>query len=81
MTRWLFKSYISHFIEYLRNNLDLDETNQHLLILNEHNSYVTLEVVKISIESGLDIVTLHSHTSHVVQPLDVACFKAFKTAF
>ena len=32
-------------------------------------------------ESGLDIVSLPSHTNHALQPLDIACFKPFKTAF
>ena len=59
----------------------VDLTNRHLLILDGHNSHVTLEVVKISMESGLDIVSLPSHTSHALQPLDIACFKPFKTAF
>jgi hypothetical protein len=27
------------------------------------------------------MVTLQAHTSHVVQPLDVNCFKPFKTTF
>ena len=70
MTRWLFKSWISHFIECLKRGLEVDLTNQHLLILDGHNSHVTLEVVKISMESGLDIVSLPSHTSHALQPLD-----------
>ena len=32
-------------------------------------------------QSGLDIVSLPSHTSHALQLLDVACFKPFKIAF
>ena len=32
-------------------------------------------------ESGLDIVSLPSHTNHALQRLDVSCFKPFKTAF
>ena len=59
----------------------VDLTNRHLLILDGHNSHVTLEVVKISMESGLDIVSFPSYTSHALQPLDIACFKPFKTAF
>ena len=59
----------------------VDLSNRHLLILDGHNSHVTLEVVKISMESSLDIVSLPSHTSHALQPLDIACFKPFKTAF
>jgi hypothetical protein len=31
--------------------------------------------------SGLDIVSLPSHTSHALQPLDVSYFKPFKSAF
>ncbi len=30
---------------------------------------------------GLDFITLPSHTSHALQPLDVTCFKPFKTTF
>jgi hypothetical protein len=29
----------------------------------------------------LDLITLQSHISHVLKPLDVACFKLFKTTF
>ena len=81
MTRWLFESWISHFIECLKRGPGVDLHNRHLLILDGHNSHVTLEVVKISMESSLDIISLSSHTSHALQPLDIACFKPFKTAF
>ena len=81
MTRWLFESWISYFLEYLKSGPGIDHSKRHLLILDGHNSHVTLEVVKISMQSGLDIVSLPSHTSHALQPLDVACFKTFKTAF
>ena len=53
----------------------------HLLVLNGHNFHVTLEVVKSTMNSSLDIICLSSHTSHALQPLDVSCFKPFKYAF
>ena len=81
MTRWLFESWISHFIECLKRGRGVDLTNRHLFILDGHNSHVMLEVVKISMDSSLDIVFLPSHTSHALQPLDIACFKPFKMAF
>ena len=81
MTRWIFESWILHFIQCLRRGPSLDQNTRHLLILDEHNSHVSMEVVKISMESGLDIVSLPSHTSHGLQPLDVAWFKPFKTTF
>ena len=81
MTKWLFESWISHFIECLKKGFGVDLINRYLLILDGHNLHVTLEVVKISMESSLDIISLPSHTSHTLQPLDVACFALFKKAF
>jgi hypothetical protein len=81
MTKWLFESWISHFIGFLKKGLGIDLNNRHLLILDGHNSHVSLEVVTLAMNSGLDIVSLPSHTSHALQPLDVSCFKPFKAAF
>ena len=47
----------------------------HLLVWDGHNSHVTLEVVISAMNFGLDIISLSSHTSHAMQPLDVSCFK------
>ena len=52
MTRWLFESWISHFLECLKNGPGIDHSNRHLLILDGNNSHVTLEVVKISMDSS-----------------------------
>jgi hypothetical protein len=54
---------------------------RHLLILNGHRSHVTLKAIAQAHEFGLNMVTLQAHTSHVLQPLDVSCFKPFKTTF
>ena len=81
MTKWLFHSWISHFIGSLRKTTKIDEENIHLFVLDGHNSHVTLEVVTSTMNSGLDIISLPSHTSHVLQPLDVSYFKPFKSAF
>jgi hypothetical protein len=42
---------------------------------------MSLDVVKTTCSVGLDLLTLPSHTSHAMQPLDVSCFKPFKQAF
>ena len=78
MTKWLFESWISHFIQCLSKGPGIDLNNRHLLVLDRHNSHVTLEVVRTAMESGLDIISLPSHTSHALQPLDVACFAPFQ---
>ena len=81
MTKWLFKIWILHFIQCLTKRLGIDLSNTHLLILDGHNSHVMLEVVRIAIESRLDIISLLSHMSDALQLLDVACLAPFKTAF
>jgi hypothetical protein len=56
-------------------------TNKNLFILNGHGWHVTLEAIKQTQAFGLNIITLPSHMNHAFQPLDVACFKPFKTTF
>ncbi len=40
-----------------------------------------LEAIAQAHKFGLDMVTLATHTFHVLQPLDVRCFKPFKIIF
>jgi hypothetical protein len=42
---------------------------------------VTLDVILKAREHGLDLLTLPSHTSYAMQPLDLSIFKPFKNAF
>ena len=48
------------------------------MILDGHKSHITLEVLQKAKIQGLDMISLLSHTSHAMQPLDVACFGPFK---
>jgi len=49
--------------------------------MDGHGSHVTLEVIKLAIAKGLDLLTFPSHTSHALQLLDITCFKPFKFSF
>jgi hypothetical protein len=51
-----------------------------LLILDGHGSHVTIKVIEQKKDFGLNMITLPTHTSHALQPLDVSCFKPFKIA-
>jgi hypothetical protein len=81
MTAVLFSKWISHFINALQSRGGVSPTNRHLLIVDGHNSHVTLEVVHKAMQVGLDLLTLPSHTNHRLQPLDVSVFEPFKRAF
>jgi hypothetical protein len=80
MTGQLFSSWISHFVKSLKTQGGILPTNRHFLILDGHGSHVTLEVVYKAMQIGLDLLTLPSHTSHRLQPLDVSVFRPFKCA-
>jgi hypothetical protein len=45
MTTYLFSAWISHFIEAVKGIGGISPSQRHLLILDGHNSHVTLEVV------------------------------------
>ena len=51
------------------------------MVLDEHKFHITLDVLQKAKTCGLDMISLPSHTSHALQPLDVACFGPFKKAF
>jgi hypothetical protein len=79
MTTSLFKEFLSFFKRFIPSGIFL--TIRHLLILDGHGSHVTFEAIEPAKEFGLDMIILPSHTSHALQPLDVACFKPFKITF
>ena len=81
MTAFLFSAWISYFATVVQEKYGISQENRHLLILDGYGSHVTLEVVQKAKAEGLDIISLPSHTSHRLQPLDVSIFKSFKTAF
>jgi len=79
MTTFLFKEFLSFFKRFILSEISL--TNKHLLIFDGHASHVTFEAIEQIKEFGFDMIILPSHTSRALQPLYVACFKPFKTAF
>jgi hypothetical protein len=83
MTSYLFSAWISYFLKFVSRvgGISPEPEHRHLLILDGHNNHVTLEVAVKAKKVGLDLVTLPSHTSHALQPLDVAAFKPFKQRF
>ena len=51
------------------------------LFIDEYKSHVTLDVVDMARNNDVILFCLLSHTTHALQPLDVAIFKSFKNHF
>jgi hypothetical protein len=53
----------------------------HILLVDGHDSHERYNVLSIARQKNLIIIRFPSHCTHLLQPLDVAYFKSFKTAF
>lgn len=60
---------------------NIPPTRHILLIQDGHSSHMSIEAIEYSKVNGIFILCLPSHTSHILQPLDIGVFKSFKTYF
>ena len=49
--------------------------------MDNHEAHVSLRAVNLATENGVVLVTLPSHTSHKLQPLDRTVFGQFKALY
>ena len=52
-----------------------------MLIIDGHGSHLTLDVIDKAREMNVELFCLPLHTTHVIQPLDVACYAPLKSHF
>lgn len=78
MTIDLFTEWLSHFIQYAKP----DKEKPLLLILDGHVSHThNLKALEMAREAGVIMLSLPSHTTHRMQPLDVAFFRPLNTYY
>ncbi|KAH3708958.1 hypothetical protein DPMN_068417 [Dreissena polymorpha] len=75
-TTTVFQDYLKiHFLKHVKR----DHENQPvLLILDGHTTHTSSELIQWALTNNIHIFVLPAHTSHVLQPLDVAVFGPFK---
>ena len=52
-----------------------------VLFIDGHSTHITLDVIDLCREKEIILFCLPPHTTHALQPLDVAVFKGLKTQF
>ena len=52
-----------------------------LLVSDGHGSHITIDAIEYARSNEIHLLRLPSHTSHILQPLDLGVFKSFKTFF
>lgn len=73
----LFIDYLRHF----KSNVQPTKDNPVLLILDNHSSHISLAAVNFCRDNGIHMLTLPSHSSHKMQPLDRGFFGPLKVKF
>lgn len=73
----LFVDWLHHFISFAKPTKE----NSILLILDNHESHVSLDCYLLCRQSGIVLLSLPPHTSHRIQPLDLTYFGPFKSAY
>ncbi|KAE8219264.1 hypothetical protein CF319_g7014 [Tilletia indica] len=81
---WTNTAIAQHWFEkvFLPASKELSKGSENrLLIMDGHTSHFTLEMLKLAVENKVHILSLPSHSTHGLAPLDRACFGPLKTAW
>lgn len=73
----LFIDWLHHFIDHVKPTVE----EPILLILDNHESHVSLACYLLCRERGIILLSLPPHTSHRMQPLDLTYFGPLKSAY
>ncbi|XP_052258629.1 uncharacterized protein LOC127863270 [Dreissena polymorpha] len=76
-TQVFIKYLTKHFIQFMPGRCE----SKILLLLDGHRSHVSLILAEWAKENGIILYVLLAHTSHLLQPLDVACYGPFQRIY
>ena len=60
---------------------NIPPTRPVLLIMDGHGTHMSTELIELVRSNDVHLLCLPSHTTHILQPLDVGVFKSFKSNF
>lgn len=75
---WMMSELFINVLKHIQENTHCCKERPILLLLDNHSSHCTIEAINFSMENGINILTFPPHTSHRLQPLDVAVYGPFK---
>ena len=77
MNGTIFVDVLRHFQHHTQASI----TNKVLLILDNHESHITIDSLNYCKDNGIVLLTLPPHTSHKLQPLDTTIYGSLKQKF
>jgi len=78
----LIKSFgIARLRHFIKHTVGRRVGARQLLLIDGHDSHTSLEFQDICKENKIYTLCMPSHSSHLLQPLDVGCFSPLKRAY
>nr|CAI5846469.1 unnamed protein product [Callosobruchus analis] len=74
MTTKSFVKFLEHFAKYAH----ASESNRVLLILDNHESHVSIDAIRFAKSQWITLLTIPPHCSNKLQPLDIAVIHHLK---
>lgn len=78
-TGWITQELFTCWFQFFLQNIP--SARPVLIIEDGHSSHISIEVIEEARKNDVHFLCLPSHTTHILQPLDVAVFKSFKTNY
>lgn len=69
-----FLTFMEHFLKYVKCSIN----DPVLLLLDNHNSHLSVEALDLARNNGIHILSFPPHCSHALQPLDVSVYGPLK---
>ncbi|XP_039276104.1 uncharacterized protein LOC120349672 [Nilaparvata lugens] len=76
---WMTQEVFLEVLKHILVQTSSSKENPLLIVLDNHESHISLDAIIFCRENGIVLLTFPPHTSHRLQPLDVAVFGPFKS--
>ncbi|XP_047132647.1 uncharacterized protein LOC124811315 [Hydra vulgaris] len=73
----MFVKFLQRFIKQAKPTIEQPV----ILIMDNHESHISVPAIQKAKDNGVKFITLHTHASNHMQPLDKTVFGPFKTYF
>jgi hypothetical protein len=80
-TGWMVETTFVKWFNHFVCNVHPSKATPVLLILDNHETHLSIEFIDMAADNGVVVVTIPPHTSHKLQPLDVCVYGPFKRLY
>lgn len=75
---WINSDIFVQVLKHIQKKTSCSKENPILLLVDNHESHVTIEAIDYARDNGIVYISFPPHTTHRLQPLDVGVFGPFK---